>query len=432
MNNYYCCSKKASKYSKKLDKMFTAIYPKLPFSIDAFCRKAYYGGLSTVDFDNYNKFKKYPVKKGKVFDVNSLYPFTMLQFLLPYGEPTINRDEPYKNMSDDYKKQYPLYIQEITIHSMKVKKGKMEFVQVKDRKDFNGNDVLKENVNLQGKKVSIKLTLCNPLIELLFENYDVESYELGGHIAFHGTHNLFKNYLDFWGNVKKNSKGAKRQIAKLRQNALYGKFGTSGDTQEIELSAENDKLSLTYKNDNYITDSVYIPMSCFITSWAKTYLVHAINNNREHFMYCDTDSIHLFDEGQEIKGIEIDSKKYGAWDNEMNFTDFVYLGSKRYAEKETESGKWNIKCCGLTDEIMKSIDDIDVFGYCEYSNKELKKLIDNDLLYTKKDDNYYYKDEECTKKVKGLIKSKKARIVSGGTLIIPQPYAIREKYLIFR
>ena len=173
-------------------------------------------------------------------------------------------------------------------------------------------------------------------------------------------------------------------------------------------------------------------MSCFITSWAKTYLVHAINNNREYFMYCDTDSIHLFDEGQEIKGIEIDSKKYGAWDNEMNFTDFVYLGSKRYAEKEEESNKWEIKCCGLTDEIMKSIDDINVFGYCEYSNKELKNLIDNDLLYTKKDDNYYYKDKDCTIKVKGLIKSKKARIVSGGTLIIPQPYAIREKYLIFR
>ena len=29
---------------------------------------------------------------------------------------------------------------------------------------------------------------------------------------------------------------------------------------------------------------------------------------------------------------EIDDKKYGCWDNELNFNDFVSLGSKRYAE----------------------------------------------------------------------------------------------------
>ena len=35
-----------------------------------------------------------------------------------------------------------------------------------------------------------------------------------------------------------------------------------------------------------------------------------------------------------------------------------------------------------------------------------------------------FEDKECTKVIKGLFKSKKARIVSGGTLIITTPYAI--------
>ena len=46
--------------------------------------------------------------------------------------------------------------------------------------------------------------------------------------------------------VKQNSKGANKQIAKLRQNALYGKFGTSPDTDKVSISVENDKLSLSY------------------------------------------------------------------------------------------------------------------------------------------------------------------------------------------
>ena len=47
-------------------------------------------------------------------------------------------------------------------------------------------------------------------------------------------------------------------------------------------------------------------------------------------------------------------------------------------------------------------------------------------LYTKDSDYdvYYYEYKECTKVIKGLFKSKKARIVPGGTIIITTPYAI--------
>ena len=400
------------------DLLFKNVFPPQNYFIDKFIRLSYYGGLSTVHFENVEKFSKYENNIGQVFDVNSLYPYIMQDRLLPYGNPQHNK-KPYNKMNKKYKENYPLYIQEIIIYDMKVKRNKMPFVQVKMDKNFNGRDVIKENINIYGEKQPIKLVLCNPLLELLFENYNVNSYKLGQHLAFRGTHNLFKNYLNFWGEIKKRSKGANREIAKLRQNALYGKFGTCGDTEKIEIVIEDDKFKVNNTHQQIVSDNIYVAMSSFITSYAKHYLVTSINENYKNFLYCDTDSLHLFGNLEDVKGLFIDDKVYGAWKHELTFNDFKYIGSKRSAEKDIKTGKWDIKCCGLSDNIMKQLDDIKVFSNCEYTSKELKKI----KLYTKDDINYY-KDKNCTQKVVGLIRSKKSKIVKGGTLIVEQPYQL--------
>ena len=407
------------KINLKKDILFKTVYPPLNYFMDSFLRHSYYGGLSFVDFKNVEKYKKYKNKTGLVFDVNSLYPYVMLEKLLPVGHPNYY-NKPYYEMSKKYKSNYPLFIQEITIYNMKLKKGKTAFVQVKDRADFNGREVIEENINKNGKKVPIKLLLCNPLMELLFENYDVKVYNFGCHVSFQGQNNLFKNYLDFWGMIKKKSTGANREIAKLRQNALYGKFGSNGDNEITYIDVEDGKFKAINTHEEYITDNIYLPISTFITSYAKEHLIKAINNNRDRFMYCDTDSMHLYGTIEQVKGIEIHDKNYGCWKHEMTFNDFIYVGAKRYAERNIESGKWEIKCCGLSDKIMKSIDDISTFQSCEYTSKELKKI----KLYTRNDDVYYYKDKNFKTKVKGLYKSKKSKIVEGGTLIIEQPYML--------
>ena len=79
-------------------------------------------------------------------------------------------------------------------------------------------------------------------------------------------------------------------------------------------------------------------------------------------------------------------------------------------------------------EIIEKLDDINIFDICEYTPKELDKLLDG---FYNKDDIYYYKDNECTQKVKGLIRSKKKLNVKGGVLIKEQPYAITDKIFIF-
>lgn len=405
----------------KADLLFKKVFPPLNYFEDSWLRKSYYGGLSMVDFNNVRKYEKYKNKIGQVFDVNSLYPFIMLERLLPIGRG-IFKEIPYCKMSKDYKKKYPLYAQEIFIHDMKLKEGKTKFVQVKDRTDFNGRECIEENINLKGEKVTIRLVLCNPLIELLFENYDVKCFEFGSHIGYRGKMDIFKNYLEFWGEVKKNSEGCERAISKLRQNGLYGKYGTNAEGEIIEIFSEGNKWTTQTTYENYVGENIYLPIATFITSYAKQYLVTNINKNRDKFLYCDTDSIHVFGELKDIKGLNIDSKKYGAWKHEMTFTDFKYLGAKRYAEFNEKTQEWEIKCCGLTSEIMKSIKDINAFDLCEYTTKELKNV----KLYTLPTDNYYYKDKDCTQKVKGLFKSKKAKIVKFGTLIVAQPYMITE------
>ena len=405
---------------KKADYMFRAVYPHLTFAEYGFIKHSYFGGLCCVDFDNVEKFKNDKDKNGVVLDVNSLYPSMMVSKLLPYGRGIFSQ-YPYQTKDEEFKNQYPLYFQEIIIHDLKVKNGKMHWLQVKDRLDFNGREVIKENINLNGEKVSIRLVLSNVLLDLLFECYDVKLYELGYCIAYKGTYDLFKNYISFWGDVKKNSTGSKRARAKLMLNSLYGKFGSSACCEITHLNTINNTFNVEHEKATYVRESVYLPMASFITSYAKEFLVNAINSNRQYFMYCDTDSIHLKCTIDKVKGVIIHDKNFSCWCHEMSFNDYKYIGAKRYAEKNSNDNKWEIKCCGLTDKIMKQVDDIEVFANCELNQKELNNI----PIYTKDDTVYYYYDKDCTRKIKGLIKSKKARQVEYGTLIITTPYAIR-------
>ena len=103
-----------NKQSLKKQILFECLFPKQSYFTDAWQRHSYYGGLSTVCFENVEKFKKCKNHNGIVLDVNSLYPYIMSDRLLPYGQANY-KDVPYCKMNEGYKKCFPLYIQEITI-----------------------------------------------------------------------------------------------------------------------------------------------------------------------------------------------------------------------------------------------------------------------------------------------------------------------------
>ena len=114
--------------------------------MDNWERLSYYGGLCTPHYENVKKFSQYKNKCGKVYDVNSLYPSRMEAELLPYGEGHYF-NKPYIKMNNEYKKQFPLYIQDLTIHDLEVKEDKMFWLQVKGNEFFNGREILKNNID---------------------------------------------------------------------------------------------------------------------------------------------------------------------------------------------------------------------------------------------------------------------------------------------
>ena len=75
---------------------------------------------------------------------------------------------------------------------------------------------------------------------------------------------------------------------------------------------------------------------------------------------------------------------------------------------------------------MKKVDDINMFDICEYDGKTMNKMIKENRVFKKdnEDDVYYYKDKECIQRIRGLFKSKKSKIIKNGTDIQEQPYMI--------
>ena len=399
--------------------VFNGVYPTESYFQDAWERQSYFGGLCTVHKENVAKYSKRKNREGRVYDVNSLYPSRMEDCLLPYGRGNYC-EKPYEDMSKSYKKNYPLYIQEITIYSIDLKPNKMAWLQIKDNPKFNGVEVQNNNI-VDNKRVPVKLRLTNVLLDLLFECYDIKSYELGSHVGFHGAYNLFKTYVSFWKEIKETQEGAGRNLAKLRLNGLYGKFGMCGNNEITYVDVNDGKFEIVHTHDEVISETIYLPMASFITSYAKEKLVKAINCNYKIFMYCDTDSIHLY--GHNVKGIEVHKSKFGAWKHELTFTDFKYLGAKRYAEKDKKTDNWEIKCCGLTENIMEQVEDINVFDICKLDNKQIEEYKNNTYEGTV----YYFYDKDCTKPIPGLIKSNKMKIVKYGSCMIEQPYKITER-----
>lgn len=428
-------------FTPNKDNIFNAVFPQLHPNIDCYLRQSYFGGITWKNSKLLNKLKADNVKlKGLVYDVNSLYPYVMRTKLLPYGKP-LYFNGAYKSIPSNVKKEYPLYIQKIRVKMFKIKKGKMPNIQIRESLQFRSTEYQEDNSYLCKRTNKIKYEECvftftNVQLERFLDTYDTPlGIEYIDGYCFKGSYGLFDDYIDTFMELKKVGTGARKSTAKLMLNSLYGKFGTNPQKEERFLQFENGVFSTTNKNEDgviveYLSNSVYLPMASFITAYAREVLLTAVNNVFDRFLYCDTDSIHIL--GYDVPNIEVHDKNLGAWKLEGKFINAKYIGAKRYAELiEDEEGNthWDIKCCGVSSDIIKQLDDIEVFDICEYSTKEIDKLLPS--FYKKKGDVYYYKDENCTQKVRGLIKSKKKMNVKGGVLIKEQPYQITDNIFVF-
>lgn len=310
------------------------------------------------------------VGKGIVCDVNSLYPFSMYDTLLPYGVPLYFSDKYIEN------EEYPLYIQFMEC-MFELRKGYLPTVQLKNSLDFMPTQYL----HTSGKKL-VFIAMTNIDLEIFFKHYHVYNIEYKGGYMFKGKKGMFKDYIDFFMNQKMNSTGAVRAIAKLMQNSLYGKFGTQLDITGKYPVLEDGIVKYKLKEQEF-RDGVYMPIACFTTAYARRTTITAAQDNIERFCYADTDSLHLT--GYELPDLDIDDKKLGAWKIENYFTRARFIRAKTYVESLPKkrfklfrfsvvkigngkrlwnnvkfsnlNSRWylNVKCCGMPDKVKREV-----------------------------------------------------------------------------
>lgn len=281
-------------------------------------RQAYKGGFTYLN----EIYRGKEVKEGIVLDVNSLYPSVMYYSPMPYGEG-IYFDGKY--VPD---KLYNLYIQNITCQ-FRIKKDMIPTIQIKNNLSFVPTEYLSSS---NGE--SINLTLTNVDLKLFLEHYDIYDASYNWGWKYKSSTKIFKRYIDYWNElkVKATKEGNKplRTIAKLMLNSLYGKFAASPEGRSKIPYLDNNivkyKLSELEERTAY-----YLPISIFITSWARDKTIRSAQAVYHRFIYADTDSLHL--EGTDIpENLLISDTELGKWKIESTFKRGKYLRQKCYIE----------------------------------------------------------------------------------------------------
>lgn len=281
-------------------------------------RQAYKGGFTYLN----EIYRGKEVKEGMVLDVNSLYPSVMYYSPMPYGEG-IYFDGKY--VPD---KLYNLYIQNITCQ-FRIKKDMIPTIQIKNNLSFVPTEYLSSS---NGE--SINLTLTNVDLKLFLEHYDIYDVSYNWGWKYKSSTKIFKSYIDYWNElkVKATKEGNKplRTIAKLMLNSLYGKFAASPEGRSKIPYLDNNivkyKLSELEERTAY-----YLPISIFITSWARDKTIRSAQAVYHRFIYADTDSLHL--EGTDIpENLSISDTELGKWKIESTFKRGKYLRQKCYIE----------------------------------------------------------------------------------------------------
>ena len=194
--------------------------------------------------------------------------------------------------------------------------------------------------------------VTNVDLDIILSQYDVLDIEYINGYKFKACKGLFCDYINKYMEMKKNNTGAKRQLAKLMLNNLYGKFASNPKTQK-KIPYLNEFNEVEYKT---ITaedkEPVYTPVGVFITSYARARIQKTAQSIYHRFCYADTDSIHIV--GTEIPDIDIDDKELGKWALEGHFIRARFLRAKTYIE-EYPDNTLNVKCAGLPDNLKELV-----------------------------------------------------------------------------
>lgn len=404
---------------------------------DAYIRKSYRGGWCYLVDGASGKI----YHNGTTADVNSLYPSMMSSEsgnYYPIGKPQFWRgDIPAKALQPN--KYYFVRIR----CRFYLKKGKLPFVQIKNDRHYKSTEMLKtsdiydrknnkyyrtykdKDGNIHDTIVTLTLTMTD--YKLLKDHYKLEDLEVLDGCWFYAEKGIFDTYIDKYKKIKMENKGAKRQIAKLFLNNLYGKLATSTNSS-FKYAVEKEDESLGYKvvlEDN--KEPIYIACGSAITSYSRNFTIRSAQANfhgadKKGFKYADTDSIHCDLEPSEIKGIRVSDKAFCCWKLESQWDTAKFIRQKTYVEhvthedlKSIEKPYYNIKCAGMPD----SCKDLLLISMGEKEANEKQKEKYKDFLSKKRT----LDDFDIGLKIPSKLKPKD---IKGGVILVEEDYTMRE------
>ena len=281
-------------------------------------RKTYKGGRCEVYIREGQNLLKY--------DVNSIYSFVMREFLYPTGSMIkfINKEE------------IDIYINIL---------GWLGVVKVNIKAPYLYIPYLvKRDTKLN--KLIAPIGIWTDYIttfeyqEAIKRGYEIDIIEA---YLYSKKENYFIDYVDYYYNIKKNSTGAKKEIAKLMLNSVYGKFGQKRSYDKFYTLEEiiKKKLNLNdfypldlymyMKEEEFYYDRRINPIiAVFVTAYGRHVLYKGIENiikKGGNVYYVDTDSI--------ITNIELDEElvsntELGKWKLECEIKEYIGIEPKTY------------------------------------------------------------------------------------------------------
>ena len=405
-----CCLNEFKKLTGKIDykNFFPNVYEiDLPINhtyntVGDWIKRSYRGGWCYLVKGKENMIHK----NGVTADVNSLYPSMMSSESgnrYPVGKPTFW----YGNYIPDKALQDNMYYFVRIKTRFYLKENMLPFIQIKGSFLYRLNEMLESSdfvdrktgkhytkyVDTDGtiKDTRVELTLTMTDYELIKEHYNLVDLEIIDGCYFYAMVGLFDEYINKYKKIKMESKGAKRELAKLFLNNLYGKMASSMNSS-FKVALIKEDGNITFKSVLAMDKTPgYIPIGSAITSYARNFTIRAAQKNyygadKSGFIYADTDSIHCDLPPEKIKGIKVHDKNFCCWKLESEWDIGLFVRQKTYIEhivkKDGEfidSPFYNIKCAGMPDK-CKNLLRMSIEGYDdeEYKklNKEEKEFVD--------------------------------------------------------
>lgn len=345
-----------------------------------YIRKSYKGGWCYLVKGKENKI----MRNGTTADVNSLYPSMMSSISgnrFPIGDPTF-----WKGNEIPIIAQNPAYYYFIRIRTrFKIKRGKLPCIQIKKSYLYKSTEWLETSdvynprtkkyqstyTDLDGnvKDTRVTLTLTMTDFQLIKEHYNLMDFEILDGCYFMSDIGIFDQYMEKYKRIKMVSEGAKRELAKLFLNNLYGKMASSCESN-FKLAIEREDRRVGFitiiANDKR---PGYIAAGSAITSYSRNFTIRAAQKNyhgvhNRGFIYADTDSIHCDLHPDEIVGITPHETEFCCWKLEARWDYAIFTRQKTYIEhithkdlKPLDEPELCIKCAGMPERCKKLLAD---------------------------------------------------------------------------